>query len=38
MLSNRFSTLVFVAGLQTIGRIAAFFLLGFTHGRGGLAP
>ena len=38
MLSNRFSTLVFVAGFQTIGRIIAFPLSGFTHGRGGLAP
>ena len=38
MLSNRFSTLVFVAGVQTIRRINAFLLSGFTHGRGGLAP
>ena len=38
MLSNRISKLVFVAVLQTIGRINAFLLSGFTHGRGGLAP
>ena len=37
MLSNRFSSLVFVGALPNIGRIIAFPLSGFAHGRGGLA-